>query len=311
MQTDGKPLGEVIGSVQQRLVEELLALDRHVFSTCPLDRYISALDAYPPAVRLGYVGSAVRRCCDLLRASIGDSGLELYHRCLLLALIERALTVLPARRLPGDIPALYEASFRRLIGRVEKGGLSQGAFLHPSFSKELGLCTLRFIPAGPALLHQYRLPRQLFLTSSPQRWLAWAAFVVKMGGLGPCYEFHLPSNDARALAAEFTPEGWKRFYQRLAALLGCHPRMKGVFAGSWFFDPALAAISPELAYLRTRATEHGGRVFYAGPCTADGIGGATLLSPKRKLLYEEGKYVPRGYVLVWPRRELLAGAQRT
>ena len=50
---------------------------------------------------------------------------------------------------------------------------------------------------------------------------------------------------------EFSPEGWMRFYLRTAELLRRDPRVKGLIGTSWLYDPALADVSPHLAYLRT------------------------------------------------------------
>jgi hypothetical protein len=45
-----------------------------------------------------------------------------------------------------------------------------------------------------------------------------------------------------------------------------------------------------------------------GACDIHGIRDATVYSPHRRRLFEEGKYRPMQYLVVWPRKELLAWA---
>ncbi len=84
--------------------------------------------------------------------------------------------------------------------------------------------------------------------------------------------------------------------------------MKGLFGVSWFRDPALSHISPHLTRLTTMVTDHGARLFPLGSCKAEGIRDATAKSKTRRRLYERGAYRPMEYLLVWPRKELLAWA---
>ncbi len=76
---------------------------------------------------------------------------------------------------------------------------------------------------------------------------------------------------------------------------------------SWWFDPAVERISPELAFLARRPLRNGAARFR---WVADEhvVADATRLSPTRRSLHEEGAYRPASYMIVWARRDLLAWA---
>ena len=77
---------------------------------------------------------------------------------------------------------------------------------------------------------------------------------------------------------------------------------------SWFYDPYLKEISPSLNYLREIVIDNGGSLYYVGP-NESAIRNATLLSMKRKELYEEGKYMPTNYLYIWPKKKLIQWAE--
>jgi hypothetical protein len=92
-------------------------------------------------------------------------------------------------------------------------------------------------------------------------------------------------------------------------LLKINQEVKGYFATSWFYDPELEKISPRLTYLRDVITENGGKLFVKGSSPRT-IRDATFKSPTRRKLYEEGKYLPTDYLIVWPRKQLIEWADR-
>jgi hypothetical protein len=301
--------GQSIAFLQDRVKAELLARSPVVLDACPLDRYVGCLDRYPTVARWSYVSGAVDRYCRAIQDMVGDAGLELYHQLLLLSLMARSQGRLGAANLPEEIQLRYETSFRRIARSIERNTAVPGYYLAPRLCKDLGICSLRIIPAGMQIIGLFRLPRVLFYKSPPRQWLSWVKFVIQMGGISPFYELHTHSEDTKSML-EFNAAGYVRLFQRIAELLRRNPHVKGTVGSSWLADPTLERISPELAYQRTLVTDNGGRIFLAGPCTAEGIHDATVFSATRRRLYEEGKYLPKEYVLVWPRKELLAWAER-
>lgn len=112
----------------------------------------------------------------------------------------------------------------------------------------------------------------------------------------------------RDLLKEFNPEGWKKFYFRLAKLLEVNKNIKGVSGSAWFFDPVISKISPELGYLREIALNCGAEIFFAG-ATEGTIKNAIFMSLNRKKLYEMGEYHPVNYIILIPRKRLISWAK--
>jgi hypothetical protein len=150
-------------------------------------------------------------------------------------------------------------------------------------------------------------PRVLFANRPGAFFEAMRFVTCELRGVMPVYAMHTDLNDAELLR-EFCPDGWIRFYRRVASLLEKQAEVKGIFGTSWFFDPKLESISPHLTYLRTIVTNNGGAVFYGGS-SCQAVKDATLKSRTRRRLYEEKKYLPASYTVIWPRRKLISWAK--
>ena len=92
--------------------------------------------------------------------------------------------------------------------------------------------------------------------------------------------------------------------REIGELMKCYPKIKGIFRKSWFLDPDLENVNPEIAYLREIPQHNGAILFEAGTAKSD-IRTALSLSPYRRKLYKEGKYLPTVYGYIWPRNEFL------
>lgn len=107
---------------------------------------------------------------------------------------------------------------------------------------------------------------------------------------------------------EFDESGWERCYRDLAELFALHPKIAGMAATSWFYDPQLSTISPRLAYLRETPMGGGARLVRHGTSAFD-IESATATSATRRSLYEAGRYQPVCCSILWARRDLIAWAE--
>ncbi|QNN64304.1 hypothetical protein H9L12_08085 [Sphingomonas rhizophila] len=140
--------------------------------------------------------------------------------------------------------------------------------------------------------------------------------VVSIAGKSPRLAWHAisrpwfrPHTEDRYLD-EFNEKGWDRCYAEVGDLLTALPEVAGFIATSWFYDPALAEVSPRLDYLR-RVPVEGGALMVRHGTTPFDIKSSTATSPTRRALYEQGKYVPTCWSIVWPRREMLAWCERS
>lgn len=103
---------------------------------------------------------------------------------------------------------------------------------------------------------------------------------------------------------EFNESGWTECYREVTELLKLHPHIRGMAATSWFYDPQLTEISPRLAYLPELPVRNGARQIAHGT-TGFEIKSATATSPTRRKLYEQGRYMPVCYSVLWHREDMI------
>ena len=96
---------------------------------------------------------------------------------------------------------------------------------------------------------------------------------------------------------------------RLAALVAVNRDIRGRTAGGWVHDPAIATVTPHLAAKATELMAMGGRRF-PGESSPEVVRLATSSSTERRLLYEQGTYLPTNYWIVVRRRDFLSWARR-
>lgn len=301
-----REMGKKIKELIDRLTSEINGSGEELLKQFPVETYIDHLDHYPPTAHYRYVGPHVRSYCDGIIRKSGEKVMELYHQLVLATLVSRAPHRPELLKLPNDIRQLYDLNFTRILEQIEGGRSKEGYYLYPGdkFCKDLCICRLNMIPLGAQKVYPGRMPRGFIFKNGPRQFLR-GLYLLGFGtrGFKPCYRMHMDSRD-RDLMKEFNPEGWKRFYDRAAKLLEINENIKGLCGSSWFFDPVLKEISPELSYLREFAEERGARFFSLGPSEGD-VKDATFMSPKRIKLHKEGKYKPGGFLMVLPREQLL------
>lgn len=205
--------------------------------------------------------------------------------------------------LPPRIVFHHIRQLRRLVDAIARDGdwldLSQDIFL-----KECGLVTLRLYAAGFQLVDvRCGIPRSLVWRAGvlgiPGRMMNF----LRLGGFKPFAQIHTHVPNL----GEFNEESRNECYRCCAALFEFRPDLLGMFGSSWFYDPALAEVSPHLNYLRDVPLAGGADLMFVeqgGGAVRD----ALETSNRRRRLYEEGKYMPRSYMLIWGRRPLLAWA---
>jgi hypothetical protein len=276
----------------------------------PIENYIKLIEKYPQISSYGYISKEVDNFCDELVKYTTKQALDLFHKLVLVNLIDKALETLPQKSFPQDVLVFFKLNFERIIQQIESNSSENNySYKNDKFRKDLALCSLRLIPTGAQKIHLSGIPKGFLLKAGLPQLLKGTTFIIRhLGGFSPLFEMHTDSNDPD-LMADFNQEGWIRFYRRISDILKIYPHVKGVFGSSWFFDPVLENISPRLVYLRTIATNNGGRLFRIGS-NAQSIKDATLKSQARRKLYQEGKYMPTSYLLIWPRKDLIAWAEK-
>jgi hypothetical protein len=203
-----------------------------------------------------------------------------------------------------EIVKCYEATFSRILLSIEDETCDAYNSVNDLFIKDLALCRQHMFPAGIQIAEvSSGFPRSLMFCGGPKQFALFTAFLLQLGGNKPLYQIHIHKSEM----ADFNPAGRDRSYLRIAKMLEVHPEIKGMFGGSWFYDPALEEISPHLVYLRKKPQDNGAKIFFSG---VNIHGGALAMSKTRRQLYNEGKYLPKSYILIWPRKQMIEWAKR-
>lgn len=122
---------------------------------------------------------------------------------------------------------------------------------------------------------------------------------------GPFLRIHL---DLRFMVA-FIEKRYLEAHEHLATLLRTNRELRGVIGTSWFFDPNLEHVSPQLRYLWETFSENGAFMHRDGP-GQENTERALAKSETRRRAYEAGTYTPCAYTVVWSRRDMLSWQER-
>jgi hypothetical protein len=87
------------------------------------------------------------------------------------------------------------------------------------------------------------------------------------------------------------------------------PSCRALVSKSWYNDPAMAEVSPHLLY-NSRIPLSGGAILIPGKPSSKDVERATKTSRTRRRLFEEGKYLPAAYTIIWQRSDLLDWVKR-
>lgn len=267
-------------------------------------RFVDSFEVPPPAgASFKHVPPAARELHAEVLRQHGAEGATAFLFVALLVALERTLTSPRLQRLPSRVLAHQLGHYERMIS--DPGPTQEACALDKDlFLKEFGLASLRLYAGGSNLIDfNAGLGRSLLwkngLGELPRR----LAIVARLGGFRPFFEIHAH----KFHMAEFNEAGRNECYRCCAELYALHPEVRGMVAGSWFYDPVVATISPHLAYLR-EVPERGGAHVLFDSFNAEAAGNAVAASRTRRQLVESGRYRPAGYTLVWPRARQIAWA---
>lgn len=171
------------------------------------------------------------------------------------------------------------------------------------FWKELAIARLQFYPVHSGVVELYsgfgiRQGLSLDLLTTGR----FCCFLFQFGRK-PYYQIHTHTPTLH----HFSAEGWATSYHQVAEMLKENLNIRGVVRGSWFFDPKIKKISPRLSYLQDLPLQNGAQTF----CSGEDYSGSAIATSKTRLkLYNEGKYTPMNYLLVWPRDAIIAWSEK-
>jgi hypothetical protein len=222
------------------------------------------------------------------------------------ALVAKLAFQLPAivekMNLPASILALYPDAFGRLADFLKSAGNEQYDSTSEFFSKDVRFVLGLTIPNGMSVFDMIsRVPvLSVILSVFRSRKVSGIIRYLRAGGTEPWFRGHVDSR----YVTEVNERGFDNFFFRLAEVLEREKDIRGYVGTSWLHAPQLPEISPRLAYFQKYPREGGAFLLRHGSQSSD-IDDAIKTSETRRRLYQEGKYIPVCYSMLWPRRELI------
>lgn len=267
----------------------------------PVPSFLAAFEGQDPYLGYHHLPASVLDKWQSAMDRHGGICGSAYLALVLLDLIEGfasrfARSGLTARFLPE-----FHGQLNRILTEIEAGaepGLSLDSDL---FLKDFGICRMTLIPCVSHLIYRHSgVPLRLILRQRLRDKIRAAWMVgVRTRGRKPFLENHVHLS----MRGHFDEAGRARCYGLVAELLRLWPETRGLVGSSWYYDPAIPRISPKIGYLRL-GPERAGALFLdnGGGVAARG---ALSRSPTRRRLYEEGRYEPHNYFMIWARRDII------
>lgn len=205
------------------------------------------------------------------------------------------------QNLPEEVNTLIKEDFARIIKFTAKKKDDFLTIKNPIFLSYLEeLCFARY-PLGNQSVTVTGFSRKLVLKQKPIDIIKFILISCHLPGNSPLFELHFNPHRMR----QFNHKGWLDVFRLGGEMLKSRPEIKGIMGASWFFDPSLEKISPELNYLRDMISEIGGMFFFEGQTEQDKENSFSM-SKVRKEAFEKGIYTPSSYIVIIPRKSLLS-----
>ncbi|MFC2169928.1 hypothetical protein ACFLRM_05120 [Acidobacteriota bacterium] len=298
----------------------------------PTQTTVNILKSYSIGRGLSYVDPRLRRAAFKIKEQFGIQAMAAYHKQVLLDLIDDVLTRPDLGEMPYPLKDLYYEWFEQVINTFSSQTDDYYSLENDEFLKDLAVCSLRATPVGGAWLVLIEPRRDHSSGSARERgspvrhrflsyelvFRRWLRDVLSKLGLMDysqsilvrlgAYKFYYVIHTVNRYLPRFTQEEMNKAYVVIAKLLVRNPSLKGLYRRSWFLDPCLENITPDLGYLREVPRQNGAR-FFPEVTSPSEINNALRMSAVRRRLHQEGQYEPRSYSYVWPRDNLLAWAR--
>ncbi|WP_292071464.1 hypothetical protein [Brevundimonas sp. UBA7534] len=208
--------------------------------------------------------------------------------------------------LPAAVTALYPYWIEQVAGFLDK---AEGDYDFDHWSKDVRFSLVLSVPGAKSQVIDLSSPlgpKQVVQHALQGRGVQPLVRYLAAGAKRePWLEVHTESRWLRG----FNEEGWNDAWATAAELCRARPELAGMIGSSWFYDPPLTEISPRLAYLRLNPLNGGAFMVHQGPGEIHTLRAGTA-SASRKALIDSGEYTARSWLMVWPRKELIAWADR-
>ncbi len=214
-------------------------------------------------------------------------------------------TIVENMNLPKSILSLYHDAFSRVADKLKNS-------LDVQNNLTLRISNLHFllgfyVPCGTYVVDMsFKINfRGVIYTVLRSKKLGAFIRYIQAKGAGRWLKTHVDMN----YLDEFNEKGRDECFLRIAELLERRNDIRGMVGTSWYFDPQLEKISPHLTYLRQLPLERGAFLLRHRTEQLD-IENAIKKSKTRRRLYQEKKYIPQLYSIIWPRKDLIRWAEQ-
>lgn len=300
-----------LGDVRAEMADDLR---RALFSDAPYLEYVARKNPIAAVIRafdeegggfLGYrfLPAPVKNAAMCIQREFGREALSQYLLLLLAELAELFDLRFAKSGLTDTFRAEFERTFARMLVLPENHAALLAINLgNDLFLKDLGIARQILVPCASHVIYRYSgIPRRVFFPPmGGGRFQLLKTLMVDTHGFHPYLENHVHLS----MLGEFNEKGRERCLRLVGELLRCWPDSRGLIGTSWYYDPAVGAVSPQLAYLHD-VPAAGGACFVDMGETPAARDGALVRSPTRRRLAEAGEYLPRNFMMVWSRRKLL------
>ncbi len=241
--------------------------------------------------------------------ALGEDATDAMRR----ALVATWALELPGRAkqaaLPGEVMELYPYWLDKMAEFLTAAAEADAPYGRDHWAKDVRMALVLSVPGARTQtidLSSPVGPGQIVKNGRDgYGWGQLIQYVRAQGWKRPWLEVH---TEARQLE-DFNEAGWDRAWATAAAICKTRPELGGMIGSSWFYDPPLETISPRLAYLRLNPLKGGAFIIHQGPGEIHTERAATS-SPTRKALIDSGEYLPRSWLVVWPRATLVPWAEQ-
>lgn len=298
---------EFFQQTRVKLVNKIIAASPQLLNKYPVETLIRLIENQPSGEDYSYINKATRRFNRSLNGILKENKtvIGLYYNLLLLNLITRSAEKLALPNFPDEVVKEINQKFERIVKKIDNW--SDNIIYQPlendKYLKDLALCRMKLIPVGPQYIEIGKISRRFLFTGGIKQFFPRMMFVLQHGGFSRYYKLTTNQLDPD-LVGQFSPSGWDKLLLCVAKLLKKNQHIKGVIGTSWFFDPQLETIDPDIAYIREKLVSQGGRLFQHRT-DAHTIRDAIFMNNKRKSLYQKNLYKPSNYMMILLRNEFL------
>lgn len=274
----------------------------------PLDTYLAELEHDGRPHRFFEFTERALALTASMHAAYEKPIVETFNRLMLARLIADAEHRNAHKIIPSVQPFVL-TDFDRLLKGLEKPRPAYYLRDNHLFRRDLAIARLKVFPNGFELYDiGVCIARGEAMKGGVKGlWRFINAFQLQLlKPLGPFYEPHWD----RRYVAYFSEREYERCSVRVADMMAANSTIQGIAVPSWWYDPQLGRISPEMAFLRAVPESGGARFMPLEGHNPYLLTDSLAHSPVRKAAFEAGRYKPQSIMMVWPRREIIAWANR-